>query len=236
MLPAARPPRRRRRRQGLRVRPGQFLALDEGELERLRPARDRALALELCLDLSAIDPLLFSGRSLYLLPAGPAARPAYAVLAQALRQRRQGALGRLVLAGRRHLALVRPAASLLVLHLLHYPAQVRGGAALEGGLRPGPVGETEARLAGLLLDAYTRPPRWADYHDASARLLAGLVEARLREGPPEGAAAAPEEGPVLGLLDALRQSVAALDTAPPAPDPAPARRPGGGPSARRKSP
>jgi non-homologous end joining protein Ku len=70
------------------------------------------------------------------------------VLAQALRQRRQGALGRLVLSCRRRLALLRPAGRLLLLDLLHYPAQLRGRVALEAELRPGAVGEAEAPWPG----------------------------------------------------------------------------------------
>src|SRR5437764_1469449 len=143
---------------------------------------------------------------------GPAAQPAYRVLAQALRQRRRAALGRLVLSGRRQVALVGPAGRLLALHLLHYPAQLRSPAALEAELRPGPVGEVEARLAGELLDAYSRPLRWADYRDDSAQHLAALVEARLRGDTPRPPA--PEESPVPNLLEALRQSVAALHSTP----------------------
>src|SRR3954454_15238322 len=113
-----------------------------------------------------------------------------------------------VLSGRRRLALLRPAARLLALDLLHYPAQLRGPAALEAELRPGSVGEAEARLAGELLDAYTRPVRWADYRDDSAEHLAALVEAKLQGHAP--AAPAAEESPVVNLLEALRRSVAAL--------------------------
>ena len=200
--------------KGYEYTPGRFLVLDEADLEPLRTTRDRALALDCFLDPGRLDPALFAGRTLYLAPAGPAARPAYAVLAHALGQRHQGALGRLVLSGRRRLALLRPAGRVLALHLLHFPAQLRGPAALEAALGTGPVGEAEARLAGALLDAYSRPVRWSDYRDDSAERLAALVEARLRgEGPP---APAPEEGPALALLDALRQSVAALQTPPAA--------------------
>ena len=114
-----------------------------------------------------------------------------------------------------------------MLDLLHYPAQLRGRAALEAELRPGSVGEAEARLAGELLDAYTRPVRWADYRDDSAELLAALVEAKLQGRTPEEA---PPEPPPGDLLEALRQSVAALHT-PAAPDAAGAR---GGKQPRRR--
>ena len=47
---------------------------------RLRPAQDHAQRLERFLAPNQLDPLLFSGRSLYLLPDGPAAEMGYQVL------------------------------------------------------------------------------------------------------------------------------------------------------------
>lgn len=101
--------------KGYEYAPEQFLVLDEAELERLRPARDRALTLDNFIDLEQIDPLLYAGRSLYLAPASPAAAAAYTVLAKAMHTRRQAALARLVLSGRRQLALLRPTRALLLL-------------------------------------------------------------------------------------------------------------------------
>jgi DNA end-binding protein Ku len=95
--------------KGYEYAPQQFLVLDEAELAPLRPAQDRALAVDCFLGLEQLDPTQFAGRTLYLVPDGPAARPAYRVLAHALRAQRKGALGRLVLSGRRQLALLRPA-------------------------------------------------------------------------------------------------------------------------------
>ena len=199
---------------GYEYAPGQFLVLDGADLDRLRPADDRALCLEHFLDAGALDPVLFSGRSLYLLPDGPAAHLAYAVLVEALHERRQAALGRVVLSHRRQLVLVRPAARLLAVHVLHYPAQLRSRAALEAALRPAPASAAEGRLAAALIDAASGHVCWEEYRDDSAEQLAALVEARLQGRTPE--TAAPEETPVLNLLDALRQSVAALQSTPPA--------------------
>jgi DNA end-binding protein Ku len=218
--------------KGYECAPGQFCVLDEAELDRLRPARDRALELDCFLDAEPLDPVLFSGRSLYLAPDGPAAQQAYTVLAQAMRQRRKAALGRVVLSGRRQLVLLRPAARLLVLHLLHFPAQLRGPAALEADLRPAVVGATEDRLAEALIDAYSRPVTWADYRDDSAERLASLVEAKLRGG--QLTTPVPEESPALSLLDALRQSVAALRPTPAADAPVAAGATGK-PRSRRRS-
>src|SRR5438477_596861 len=84
-----------------------------------------------------------AGRRLYLLPDGPAAAHPYRVLAGAMGQRRRWALGRVVLNGRRHTALVRPAGRVLAVHLLHDPAAVRAAAAFAAGLGDGAVGEEE---------------------------------------------------------------------------------------------
>src|SRR5262249_3386595 len=105
--------------RGYEHAPGRFLVVHETGVVRRLPPRDRTLALDSFVDLEQIDPLLYAGRSLYLAPDGLAAAAAYTVLSQALRTRRQAALARLVLSGRRHLALVRPTRALLLLHLLH---------------------------------------------------------------------------------------------------------------------
>lgn len=200
--------------KGYEYAPGQFLVLDETELERLRPARDRALALDNFIDLEQIDPLLYAGRSLYLAPAGLAAAAAYTVLAQVLCRRRQAALARLVLSGRRHLALLRPRRALLLLHLLHYPAQLRSAARLEAELPTQPVGATELRLAGDLIDAYRRPLRWSDYVDDSVQSLLSLVRAKLHGQTTTESDL--QATPLPDLLNTLRQSVAALAAEPSA--------------------
>jgi DNA end-binding protein Ku len=200
--------------KGYEYAPGQFLVLDETELERLRPARDRALALDNFIDLEQIDPLLYAGRSLYLAPASPAAVAAYTVLARVLSRRRQAALARLVLCGRRHLASLRPRRALLLLHLLHYPAQLRSGARLEVDLPTQQIGATELRLAGALIDAYRRPLSWSDYVDDSVQALLSMVRAKLHGQTPTESDL--QATPLPDLLTTLRQSVAALAVNPSA--------------------
>jgi DNA end-binding protein Ku len=81
--------------------------------------------LERFLSPAQFDPLLYAGRSLYLVPDGVVAEPGYTVLRAALVQRQRWALGRMVLGGHRQVVLVRPAGSALVAQVLHYPEQVR---------------------------------------------------------------------------------------------------------------
>ncbi len=198
--------------------PGQYVIVDDAELEQLRPERDRALALECFLDPYLVDPALFSGRTLYLLPDGPAAHHPYAVLVETLLERHKWAVARVVLSGRRNLTLVRPAGRILAMHVLHFPAQLRPSTTLETELRPDAVSEAEQQLAGQLIEAGTQQPvDWSTYRDDTAEQLAALIEAKVQGRPLEPPKQ--EEAPVLRLLDALKQSVAEAVKRRPTPEP-----------------
>ena len=191
---------------GYAYAPDQYVVIDQAELEPLRPPQERALSLERFVDPHLLDPALFSGRTLYLLPDGLAAQHAYAVLSQVLGQRQKWAVGRVVLGGHRVLALVRPCGQLLALHVLHFPEQLRSAAALPPLPTSALASPEEEQLAGMLIDAACQPVAWADYRDDSAEQLRTLIQAKLEGHTP--AAPAPEEIAILPFVDALKRSVA----------------------------
>jgi DNA end-binding protein Ku len=194
--------------RGYQYAPDQYVVVQAAELDNLRPAKDQGLVLEQCVDAGQIEPTLFSGRSLYLVPEGlPAQRP-YLLLHQALHSRGKVALGRIVLSGHRHLALVRPTQRLLALHLLHDPTQVRSGSTLEASLRDGAASQEEQQLAAMLIDSTTAAIDWSKYRDDTAEKLSELIEAKIAGR--QWVAPAEEPVQVLQLLDALKQSVAAV--------------------------
>jgi DNA end-binding protein Ku len=199
---------------GYAYAPDQYVIIDEAELEQLRPAKDKGLVLEHFLDAGQLDPALYSGRTLYLLPEGPAAQQPYLLLSTAMQQHGKWAVGRVVLSGRRQIALVRPIERVLGLHLLHFPGQLRSSMLLESELRNGAASEAEQHLAGLLIAASSQPFAWSEYPDDTAEQLHRLVEAKVQGRPVETPAA--EETPVLRLLDALQQSVARVQAQHPA--------------------
>jgi DNA end-binding protein Ku len=191
--------------RGVACGPGQHVVLEAAELDALRPAQDRALRLERFLDPAQLDPLLYAGRSLYLLPDGLAAGHAYAVLHQALEQCCRWALGRLVLGGRRQVVVLRPAAAGLVVQVLHFPAQVR---ACPPAARPPLSGAAaELALAAQLIAAAAGDVDWTAYRDEAAQERQALVEAKRPAQP-----AVAGEPVVLPLLAALEQSLAAAQS------------------------
>ena len=208
--------------KGYEYGPGRHVLAQPDELDALRPVQDKALRLERFLTPDQLNPLLFAGRSLYLVPDGPAAEPGYGVLRLALAKRQRWALGRMVLGGQRQVVLVRPADTSLVLHVLHYPEHVRVCPQTVWPMKQEP--EEELRLAGMLIDAADGKVDWTAYADQSAQELKTLIEAKLA-GQPVEAAAPPRT--ILSLLDALQQSVDGQNckgNAPKAADKTPRKR------------
>jgi len=193
--------------RGYQYAPEQYVVVETSELDNLRPAKDQGLVLEECIGAGQVEPAWFSGRSLYLAPEGlPAQRP-YRVLHEALQTRGKAALGRIVLSGHRHLALVRPAGRLLAMHLLHDPTQVRSRASLEAALRDGAASQEEQQLAALLIETATVAAiDWSKYRDDTAEKLSALIETKIAGR--QWVVPAEEPPQVLQLLDALKQSVA----------------------------
>ncbi len=197
--------------RGYAYAPDQHVLVEPEELDKLRPTQDKALVLEHFLPAHHVEPTTFAGRSLYLLPDGLAAQRPYGVVAEAMRQAGSWALGRVVLSGHRSLVLVRPAGRVLVVDVLHYPAQVRATQSWDAELRGGPATAEELRLARQLIDAASGPLDWSRYRDTTAAELTALVEAKVARRPLP--AAADEPSAVLQLLEALQQSVAATTAA-----------------------
>src|SRR5262245_31409359 len=77
--------------RGYEYGPGRHVIAQPDELDALRPVQDKALRLERFLAPDQLNPLLFAGRSLYLVPDGPAAEPGYGVLRLGAASRPPGA-------------------------------------------------------------------------------------------------------------------------------------------------
>jgi DNA end-binding protein Ku len=180
------------------------VVVEPEELEKLRPAKDKALVLEQFVALREIDPVRFAGRSLYLWPDGVAAQHPYDVLVTALHKTGKAALGRVVWSSQRQLVLVRPCARTLAVDVLHYPAQVRAVSATDGDLPEAQPNAAELDLACQLIALASGPLDWSRYRDTSADELTALVEAKIAQQPPLTSS---DEPALLHLIEALKQSV-----------------------------
>jgi DNA end-binding protein Ku len=180
------------------------------------PPPPRTIELSGFVPLPDVDPVLCE-RAYWVAPDPIGARP-YAILSQALETSARAAVGRLVLARRERLVMVRAQDEMLVLHTLLWPEDVRQADRLtiQGDVRQVQVRDQELTMAIRLVESLSRPFDHEEHRDpARIRLMAAIRE-RAGEAVPAPPAAAEEEvAPPADLMAALKASLEAVGAIPP---------------------
>jgi DNA end-binding protein Ku len=188
---------------------GQYVLLNDEEIDELKIEAKRTLDLVQFCDQSEIDPIWFE-RPCYVVPDGDLAEEAYDVLRDALRATKKLGLGQFVMRGREYVAAIKPCGKGLLLETLRFADEVREAApyfADAADVKPDP--ELLA-LAKELIERKTAPFDPERFHDHYTEALRDLIDAKARHRKP---VAVDEEEPtsgakVIDLVEALKRSVA----------------------------
>ena len=114
--------------KGYEVSKGNYVLLDEDEIDAVRIESKRTLELVQFVDACEIDPLYFE-KPYYVAPQDELAEEAFIVLREALRKAKKVALGQLSVRGSEKLVAVKPCGKGLLLETLRYADEVRAGQA-----------------------------------------------------------------------------------------------------------
>ncbi|MFN8187763.1 MAG: Ku protein [Gaiellales bacterium] len=195
---------------------GQYVVVEDGDLESVELQRSRSIELVHFVPLEEVDPIYFD-RAYYLAPAvDPVARRPYALLVQALEETTMAAVGRFVLWGKENLCLVRARERALVLELLYYAEDVRSSAEIGEAVSEVEVKEKELEMARQLVGSMAGGFDPADYRNSYRDELRSLLDAKLAGREIVSPEPVPEAAPVTDLMEALRQSVEAATAGKPA--------------------
>ncbi len=187
---------------------GQYVIVEEDELDVLRTESEKAINLEMFVPPSAIDPLYYEGRSYYLLPDGPAGSKPYRLLSKAMHDSERYGIAQVSLTGRDQIATVRSIDGLLCLSLLSYEKQLKQPEIFDDELPDVKVSSEELRLAKMLVSETSADKvDWSRYQDTYTDKLTQLIEAKIA-GEDVVAPPRDEEVPIINLMDALKASVA----------------------------
>ncbi len=196
--------------KGLEVAKGQFVIVEEAELEAIERHDDsRAIEIANFIPLDAVDPVWLD-RTYFLVPAQTVAqRRPYRLLVQAMRESGTGAIGRFVRSGRESLCLVRPRGEALALETLYLAEDVYSQAEIEEAMEGTEVKEAELELARQIVQGLT-----ADFDSALLtsdyrRDLRALLETKQRGEPLATPTPTVELAPAVDLLEALRATIEA---------------------------
>jgi DNA end-binding protein Ku len=212
--------------RGADVGGGQYVLLDQKELDSVAPGQSRSLDVRTFVDLEEIDPVYFN-KAYFLGPGSDETKKTYALLRDAMADSNKVAIAIFVMRGKEYLAAVRADGDLLVLETLFFADEVRNPRAEIGNL-PGRVAASpqELQLATQLIQAMSGPWQPSDYRDTYTDRVNKLIDAKKNNEQITPATEPPEPTNVTSLTGALQASLDAAKTAPRAAAKKPAARKG----------
>jgi DNA end-binding protein Ku len=201
--------------KGFEVTKGQFVIVEEAELEALEQVDDsRSVDISSFVPLDEVDSSWLD-RTYFLVPgASPAQRRPYRLLVEAMREANVGALGRFVRSGRESLCLVRTRGDALLLETLFLAEDVYSQAEIDEAVQGTELRDQELALAHQLIEGLKGSFDPAALTSAYRRDLRAMLEAKLRGEQIVTPAAPVEAAPAIDLMEALRASVAAAKVKP----------------------
>jgi len=205
--------------KGYEISKGNYVLLDEEEIESVKIESKKTLELVQFVEAHEIDPLYFE-KPYYIAPADDLAEEAFVVLREALRQAKKIALGQLSIRGREQLVAIKPCGKGLLMETLRYADEVRAGQSFFHEIGDAKPAKELLDLAKALIDQKTAPFDAGNYKDRYADALMQLIEkkAKAKDGkriledvqdPSAGG-----KSNVIDLMAALRKSVGSDEKAP----------------------
>jgi len=215
--------------RGYEYAKGQYVVLTEEDFEKLPLPSKHTIEISAFVAEQEIDPVFYE-RSYYLAPDERAEKP-YALLMQALGEKKLAAIAAITIRKKEQLCVLRPQAGVMMLETLYYPDEIRAQPEVE--VKGAKVTGRELEMAFTLIELLRKPFDPEEYKDHYREALEALIEAKL-EGKEVVTSPEVRESKVIDLADALRRSVeAARKSSKPAAKTSARRR--AEPAARRRT-
>ena len=190
--------------RGFEIEKGRYIPIEDEDLDRLDIELTHSIDICDFVSLDEIDPIYFR-KAYYLLPQQGAEKP-YRLLVRALDQTGKVGVAKVVIRNKQHLACLRPYDDVLLLETMYYDDEVRKPQSLDGDIGTARVQKAEVDMAKSLVENLSEPFEPTKYDDTYRKELLDLIRAKA-EGQPLPEPEAEEEGEVVDLMEALRESV-----------------------------
>jgi DNA end-binding protein Ku len=190
--------------RGFEIEKGRYVPLEDEDLDRLDIELTHSIDICDFVDLDEIDPVFFR-KAYYLLPAEGAEKP-YRLLVRALDETGKVGIAKVVIRNKQHLAALRPYEDVLLLETMYYADEVRRPESLDGEVGKTKLRPAEVEMAKSLVENLSEPFDPKKYDDTYRKELLDLIRAKA-EGQPLPEPAAEQQGEVVDLMAALRESV-----------------------------
>ena len=161
--------------KGFEVSKGNFVLLEEDEIEAVKIESRKTLDLVQFVDQHEIDVFYFE-KPYYVVPADDLADEAFVVLREALRKTKKIALGQLSVRGREQLVSLRPCGKGIVMETLRYADEVKKAQSYFNEIPDETPSDDLLDLATTLIEKKSAPFEPGEFHDRYIDALRGLIE------------------------------------------------------------
>lgn len=192
----------------------QYVVLSDEDFDKVQIDSSKAIVIEKFVDESAVDPIYFDS-PYYMAPDGPVAEETFRVLREAMRQKGQAALSRIVLSSRERLIAITVRDKGFLCMTLRAANEVRSHEIYFEDISDDPPDAEMLQLAAQLIEQKSGAFDASEFKDRYQEALRDLVMAKIKGQEPV-IAKAPERGKVINLMDALRRSLDEGEGKPPA--------------------
>jgi DNA end-binding protein Ku len=236
--------------KGFEYEKGEYVLLDEKEIEGVKLESKKTLELTQFVDSNEIDAIYFE-KPYYVVPADDLAEEAFVVLREALKRSHKIGLGQLAMRGREYVVSIKACGRGLVMETLRYADEVHKAASYFRDIGDTKPDDDLLDLAQTLIDKKTGKFDATEFHDRYVDALKDLIE-RKKKGKTitieDDKGSDPRGSNVVDLMAALKRSLgsggggasekaaakkpAAKKAAPPKKDPA---KPAAKPAARKRA-
>src|SRR3990167_6390309 len=197
--------------KGYEIGKGNYVLLDEEEIEAVRLESKKTLEVVQFVYSSEID-VLYYEKPYYVVPADDLAEEAYIVLRDALRQTGKVGLGQLAMRGREYVVSIKACGRGLVMETLRYADEVNKEASYFRDIADSDPDEDLLDLATTLIDKKTGKFDASDFHDRYVDALKELIEHKkkgktLNIDGDDDERADPRGNNVVDLMAALKKSI-----------------------------
>lgn len=204
--------------KGFEYAKGEYVLLDEKEIEGVKLESKKTLELTQFVDAHDVDMIYFE-KPYYVVPADDLAEEAFIVLREALRRTRKIGLGQLAMRGREYVVSIKACGRGMVMETLRYADEVNKATSYFRDIGDTDPDEELLDLATTLIDKKTGKFDAAEFHDRYADALRELIE-RKKKGKTlnidsDDTGKDPRGSNVVDLMAALKNSLGSASRAAP---------------------
>ena len=197
--------------KGYEISKGNYVLLEEDEIEAVRIESRKTLELVQFVDAHEIDVFYFE-KPYFVVPQDELAEEAFVVLREALRQKGKVAIGQLSVRGRETLVSLKPCGKGIVLETLRYEDEVRRAQTYFKDIPDTKPDKEMLDLAGALIDQKSAPFDAGEFRDRYVDAIRKLIDKKAKAKGKKILEDVEEPAPsgksnVIDLMAALKKSV-----------------------------